>query len=402
MNTHRTDDTKKGAHKETPFMVLPLFFLTAVFFLNFTIRIILAPLMPTLLTDMDVSPDQAGSFFLTSAIGYFISLTLSGFVSARLKHRKTILLAAVAAGLTIIGAGMSQNLATFRMGIFAVGLATGLYFPSAIALLTATIDRKNWGKALGIHEIAPSFSFLFAPLICEGLLLWVSWRSILMILGVASIGFGVSFYMFSKTKDFRGEAPMLGSLTSLMSTSSFWVMLALFSLGITGTLGIYTMLPLYLVKTHGMIQAEANTLITLSRVFTLPMSMIIGWITDRLGVKRTLSGILCLTGMATLSIGILTGLPMKAVICCQSLLAVCFFPPAFAALSQLYTEETRNVAISFTTPSAFLVGAGVSPNIIGVLGDNGYFESGFIIFGALIFIGAVLPFFLGLLREKDT
>ena len=74
-------------------LLLPLTLLTLIFFLNFTVRIILAPLMPTLLTDLNLTPDQAGSFFLISASGYFISLTFSGFVSARLKHKKTILLA---------------------------------------------------------------------------------------------------------------------------------------------------------------------------------------------------------------------------------------------------------------------------------------------------------------------
>jgi len=121
-----------------------------------------------------------------------------------------------------------------------------------------------------------------------------------------------------------------------------------FSLGVTGTLGVYSMLPLYLVKEHGMMQAQANTLISFSRVLTIPMALIAGYLTDRIGVKRTLSGVLFLTGIATLLIGILTGWPMKMVIFCQPLLAVCFFPPAFAALSQICKPEIRNIAISFT------------------------------------------------------
>ena len=393
---------KENKGEAAHFLVLPLFLLTGIFFLNFTVRIILAPLMPTLLTDMNLTPDQAGSFFLISASGYFISLTFSGFISARLHHKKTILLAAVAAGLAIICTGLSQNLMTLRTGIFAVGLASGLYLPSGLATLTAAAGSENWGKTLGIHELAPNFSFLLVPLMCEGLLLWVSWRSVLIIVGVVSIGFGISFYMFSTTKDFPGEAPMLKSLRPMVSTSSFWMMIILFSLGVTGTLGVYTMLPLYLVKTHGMLQAEANTLITLSRVLTLPMSLFIGWLTDRLGVKYTLAGVLCFTGILTLFVGILTGFTIKVMIFCQPLVAVCFFPPAFAALSQIYTERTRNIAISFTIPTAFLIGGGVIPNLIGILGDNGYFAAGFIIVGTLIFTGSLLPFFLKPLNRQRT
>jgi NNP family nitrate/nitrite transporter-like MFS transporter len=402
MDNNTVDGPNKKNNRETNSIILLLFFLTSIFFINFTIRIILSPLMPTILTDMNLTSDQAGSFFLISASGYFISLICSGFVSSILKHKKTILLTTVVSGLAIISTGLSQNLMTIRLGLFVVGMATGLYLPSGIALLTAAISSKNWGKGLGIHEIAPNLSFLLAPLICEGLLLWVSWRSILIIIGVVSIGFGIAFYSFSTIKDFSGEAPMFSSLKPLVSTSSFWMMVTLFSLGVTGTLGIYSMLPLYLVKVHGMTQTDANTLVTLSRVLTLPMGLIAGWLTDRIGIKQTLASILFFSGILTLFIGILTGFPMKVIIFCQPLLAVCFFPPAFAALSKICTKETRNIAISFTIPIGFLLGGGVIPHILGVLGKSGHFSTGFVIFGTLIFFGSVIPFFLKLLKEKEV
>lgn len=400
MDNNTVDSPNKKNNKETDSMILLLFFLTSIFFTNFTIRIILAPLMPTILTDMNLTSDQAGAFFLISASGYFISLICSGFVSSTLKHKKTILLSTVVSGLAIISTGLSQNLMTIRLGLFVVGLTTGLYLPSGVALLTAAVNSKNWGKGLGVHELAPNLAFLLAPLICEGLLLWVSWRSILIITGIVSIGFGISFYSFSNVKDFPGEAPMFSSLQPLVSTSSFWIMATLFSLGITGTLGVYSMLPLYLVKVHGMTQTDANTLITLSRVLTLPMGLIAGWLTDRIGVKPTLAGILCFSGVLTLLIGMLTGFAMKTMIFCQPLLAVCFFPPAFAALSKICTKETRNIAISFTVPIGFLFGGGVIPHMLGVLGKSGHFPIGFVILGSCIFAGAVIPFFLKLLNEE--
>ena len=58
-----------------------MFFLTSIFLLNFTIRIIISPLLPTILHDMSLTGDQAGSLFLMSALGYFITLICSGFVS---------------------------------------------------------------------------------------------------------------------------------------------------------------------------------------------------------------------------------------------------------------------------------------------------------------------------------
>jgi len=380
--------------------LLPLFFLTSIFFLNFTIRIIFSPLMPTILADMDLTRDQAGSFFLISASGYFISLLCSGFVSSRLLHKNTIVFSAVATGLAFACIGFTRSLPAMRTGLFIVGMTSALYLPSGIAMLTASINSRNWGKAIGIHELAPNLGFLLAPMICEGLLLWLSWRNVLMVMGSASILFGISFYKFSTIKDFPGEAPMLKSILPLAATPSFWVMMLLFSLGVTGTLGVYSMLPLYLVNEHGMLQSQANTLITLSRILTLPMTFLTGWLADYFGLRRTLTFVLFISGILTLFIGLLTGRFMQVAIFCQPVIAVCFFPPAFAALSHIGSKETRNIAVSFTIPVAFLMGGGVVPNIIGILGEKGFFSAGFMVAGGLILSGAVLPFFLKLQDEN--
>ena len=358
--------------------LLPLFFLTSIFFLNFTIRIILSPLLPTILEDMSLTRDQASSFFLVSAGGYFISLLCSGFVSSRILHKQTIVLSAVATGIAFLFTGLSQSLVSMRMGIFIVGMAAGLYLPSGIAMLTASIRPENWGKAIGIHELAPNLSFLLAPVICEGLLLLISWRGVLVVTGGMSILLGLLFFKFSTVKDFPGDPPMLKSLLPLTATPSFWMMITLFSLGVTGTMGVYSMLPLYLVNEHGMLQSQANTLITISRILTVPI----------------LASILFITGLTTLFTGILTGRMLQVIIFCQPVFAVCFFPPAFAALSHIGSKKTRNITVSFTIPIAFLVGGGVVPNLIGILGENGLFSTGFMVAGIVILSGTLIPFFL--------
>jgi NNP family nitrate/nitrite transporter-like MFS transporter len=178
------------------------------------------------------------------------------------------------------------------------------------------------------------------------------------------------------------------------------MMIVLFSLGVTGGLGVYSMLPLYLVNEHGMLQSQANTLITLSRILTLPMALLVGWLSDHFGLKPTLSFVLFLTGISTLLIGVAEGSLIQIIIFCQPLFAVCFFPPAFAALSHIGSKETRNIAVSFTIPIAFLIGGGVIPNVIGFLGEKGFFSMGFIVSGGLILSGTIIPLFLKLQKNK--
>ena len=91
------DDQKADAHAEENSdrfrtYLGPLLILTSIFFVNFISRIIPAPLMPKIEADLNISHAQAGSFFLLISIGYFVTLIGSGFFSARLTHRKTIIL----------------------------------------------------------------------------------------------------------------------------------------------------------------------------------------------------------------------------------------------------------------------------------------------------------------------
>jgi MFS transporter, NNP family, nitrate/nitrite transporter len=65
----------------------PLLFLTLIFLVNFTGRVIFAPLMPTLEREVSITHGQAGALFFLITLGYFISILSSGFISSRLPQK---------------------------------------------------------------------------------------------------------------------------------------------------------------------------------------------------------------------------------------------------------------------------------------------------------------------------
>ena len=221
----------------------PILLLTNIFFLNFLSRIIFAPLLPRIQKDLTLSHVEAASLFLFITMGYSISLLGSGFISKRLRHRKTICLSATAVGISLTGIALCDGVWTIRGGLLMLGLAAGLYLPSGMASLTALVSARHWGKAIATHELAPNLSFFMAPLLAEFLMMWISWRGVLVFLGICSILTGFLFSRFWKGEDLPGEALNFLSLKTLLARKSFWIMMILFSLGICATIGIYTMLP---------------------------------------------------------------------------------------------------------------------------------------------------------------
>jgi len=372
----------------------PLFILTSIFFINFISRIILSPLMPKIEVELGIAHAAAGSFFLLISIGYFITLLSSGFFSSRLTHRKTIILSAAVLGVALLGTSFSSGLWGIRIGMLIIGMAAGLYLPSGLATLTAIIAPRHWGKAIAIHEMAPNLSFIAAPLLAEAVLIWFSWRSGFVFLGFVALILAGIFMRFGRGGEFRGQAPSFSSFRDLLSKPVFWILVVLFSLGISSTLGLYTMLPLYLVTEHGFERNWANSLVAMSRVVGLVMTFVGGWLTDRFGPKRVLMIVFFMTGVMTLCIGMASKSWIAIPVFLQPILAVSFFPAGLAALSLVSTEKERSIVVSFTVPIAFLIGGGVVPTLIGFIGDIRTFASGIILIGGIIISGTLITRFL--------
>lgn len=368
----------------------PVLFITSIFFITFLARVIPAPLLPAIERDLGISHGQAGSLFLLISVGYFLTLLASGFFSARLLHRRTIVLSAAWLGFALFFIALSQGLWGLRIGLLLVGMAAGLYLPSGIASITALVNARHWGKAIAIHELAPNVSFVAAPLLAELMLRWFSWRTALIIIGGLSIMLSLAFSRFGRGGDFPGEAPKFGSFRVLFALPAFWIMMMLFALGIGASMGIYTMLPLYLVTEHGMERSLANSLIGISRVLSIGISFLAGWANDRLGPKRTLKAVFILSGATTILLGFSTGAWLILLVFVQPLMAACFFPSGFAALSAIGPPSSRNVAVSLTVPAAFMLGGGLIPLLIGVMGDRGSFAAGIMMVGGMILAGAFL------------
>jgi len=71
----RTDDEAASFRSQLG----PVFFLAVIFLINFTSRIILSPLLPTIERELAISHSQAGFFFFLTSGGYLVGLLLSGY-----------------------------------------------------------------------------------------------------------------------------------------------------------------------------------------------------------------------------------------------------------------------------------------------------------------------------------
>jgi NNP family nitrate/nitrite transporter-like MFS transporter len=370
--------------------LISLLFLTALFYLNFTARVLPSPLGPVFEDAFGISNAGSGLLFLLISAGFLAGMLGALLLAGRATHRRVIIGSTFLLGLALVGTSCATSLWQLQFGMLAIGLTTGVYLPSALPTLTDLIQPPHWGKAIGIHELAPSLAFISVPALAELALAGHSWRSTFQATGLAVFVLIILYSRYGKGGTFPAPRLRLKGCRKILGTPRFWILFLLFCLGISGTIGTYSMLTLFLVKAHGIERPFANTLLSLSRVTTLGTILLGGWGADRLGSRRMMGTALLGTGLVTALLGLSSGMWLYLFFFIQPMLAVCFFPAAYSALSASVDAESRQLAISLTLPGAFLVGAGAIPAGIGVLGDAGLFNLGFICAGSLMAGGGVL------------
>jgi NNP family nitrate/nitrite transporter-like MFS transporter len=370
-----------------PFPLPPVLFLVVIFYLNFTSRVILSPLLPVLEPELGLGHGEAGSLFLVLQFGYCTGLLLSAFVACRLSHRGTILLSTVAAGLILLATSRSTSLTGLRVGLWLLGTSAGLYLPAGIATITRMVSQEHWGKVLAVHELAPNLGYVTAPLLAEVLLRVVPWRGILAVFGVLALLMGGCFLLFGRGGAHRPEPPRFKTMGQLARDPALWIAALLFSVSIGSGLGFYAMMPLFLVNEIGMEREVANTITGSSRVAGIAVIFLSGMITDRIGHRRALVLFLSLTGVLTLLLGLVHGrVTTSLLVFLQSAAGACFFPAGFSMVSLIFPPGLRSLAVSQVTIIGSLFGGGVIPPAIGYLAEVSSFSAGLCLLGLLTLV----------------
>jgi len=367
-----------------------LLFLTIVVFLGILPRLLLAPMLLRIADSFGTSYGRASGLFMTGSLGFVSGLLTSGFVANRLRHRWTIIVSLGLNAVTMIGLSLVGSLGAFHAIYFVTNWASGLYPGSGIASVIEIAPDKNRGTALAIHESGPNLAFLTAPVLVALLAPYLGWRGVFQVAGVGAMAVTVLFAFFGRTSCDRGQSPRFSSITLFAKSRSFWIVSILFIVAASGAMGVFSVLPTYLMVEHGLDEQLVNTLVGLSRISGFASILLVGTLADRYGFIRVVVVVLGTTGLVTLAIGLAEGLPLLISVFLQPLLVGAFFPLGLSALSDVAPPQARNLAVALAIPLANFFGSGLTPRLMSWAGELGYFPLSFVALGALTLASLLL------------
>ncbi len=369
--------------------MLPLFLFWGLWYLNFSSRAVLSPLMPIIEDEFAITHALAGSIFTFLSIGFTITLLLTALVAARIGYKKCIALGFLISAVSLFSLKCVATFTSLALAAFFLGLGAGFYIPSAIPLLTEIFEPKNWGKAISLHDTGATFSVLSIPVLTAIAVRFLHWRTLLVILGASCLVLLVIFWVFSPDPHPQREKQI--QFTRVLRRRDLWIIAVPWFFATANSLGLYNLIPLFLVKEKGIDLGLANTIFGLSRIGGLITSVLVGFLVDRFGAKRIILAVLLTTAVSTVGIAVSPILPLLIVmLAIQATVSAGFFPAAFVAISKLTDLNERGIFTGITTAFGVVFGLGLTPAILGATADVWGFQPGILVLGILTIFSCAL------------
>lgn len=370
--------------------MLPLFVLAH--FSHHLLSALLVPLLPFIRDNFALDYTQAGWVISAFTLSYGISHLPSGWLADRIGPRILITIGISGVALAGLLVGLSPTYVMMIIFLVVLGLTGGGYHPAAAPLISAAVDSKSRGRALGIHQIGGSASYFLAPLIAVAIATTFGWRSSFIWLSIPTIIFGIAFYVFLGRRGYAAKAKsgITGSDIEAPPTPGRWRRLvALITLSVVGQallVSTTSFIPFFIVDHFGASEQAAGAILALIYSAGIWAGPLGGYLSDRLGtvplmiVASLIAGpIVYLLNLAPYSWGI------PAVALAIGMVRHIPMPVSEAYIIGHTSERNRSTILGIYYFGS-RGGPGVITPILGYLIDRFGFNTGFSVVGAAMVI----------------
>nr|WP_303650270.1 MFS transporter [Halalkalicoccus sp. NIPERK01] len=340
-------------------------------FLVNLVRVVYAPLVEPLQAAFSVGPGTIGLVVTLVWTGSALPRIPIGYLLTVVPRHRVVLLA----GATLTGSSLlatfANSVVTLALGAFLIGTATSGYFVAANPLISELYSGQV-GRMLGIHGTATQLAAVVAaPLVT--LALFVSWRLVFALVGVAALVSTLVLYRTAKRTTFpaasgvdrdflgaiRGEWRLIALGVAVFGTASFlWQ-------------GLFNFYPSYMEAARGFDPGAARNLLTVAFAAGVPAFWISGRLVDRLPTVPYLLAVIAAFAAGVLLLTVTTGLLGIVVLSAVVGYAVhSMFPAADTFLLSSFPDEHRGGAYA-TFSGGMMFGQALGSWFVGELVEAG-------------------------------
>ena len=340
--------------------------------------------------DFALDYTQSGFVFSAFSLAYGFSQLPAGWLTDRVGARLMITIGicgVAAAGLLV---GLSPTYTMLIAFLILMGLLGGGYHPSAPPMISASVEPKKRGRALGLHLVGGSASFFLSPLIAAAIAVTWGWRGAFIGLAVPAIIFGIFFYLRlgrlepTKKAEPKATSPYIEKPPAPGRLRRLAVFITLSTFTQATILAIIAFIPLYLVDHFGAAEETAAAFIAVFYSAGFWASPLGGYLSDRWGRIPILVTVCFMAGPAIYLLNLAPyGFGIGALLVTIGIIQFVRMPASEAYIVDQTSERNRSMILGIYYFGS-LEGGGVLTPIIGYLIDRLGFYPSFTIAGAAI------------------
>ena len=341
-----------------------------VFAVNFG-RVAFAPLVEPLQAAFDVGPATIGAVVSLVWFGTALPRLPLSYVLTRVSRRRVV----VVAGLSLTGAAvltaLSPDIRTLRLGVLAVGVASGTYFVSAVPLI-GELYPDRVGKRIGIHGTAAQLAAVAAPTVVVSVVALTTWRAVFWLLAVAAFATTVVFAVGLRRTDQVREAPPARNFRGVLGN---WRVILTGMLFISAAGFVWQGLFNFYVSVmlaRGLDTGTANALLTVAFAAGVPAFWLSGTLVERLPTVPYMLGLVGAFTAGVLGLTVLRGVLALGVVSVVLGYTIHGLFPALDTyvLSSLPADTRAGTFAAFSGLSIAVEASG--SGVVGALVENGY------------------------------
>jgi MFS family permease len=280
--------------------LLPLFVLAH--FGHHLLTALPIPLSPMIRSDFSLDYTSAGLVISAFNLSYGIGQLPGGWLADRFGPR--IMMTVGICGIALAGffVGLSQTFWMMIILLALMGVMGGGYHPAAPAMISASVERRHQGRALGLHVIGGSASFFLAPMIAAVIASYWGWRGSFITLSVFTMAFGIFFYAVLRRRaaaeEARGKSVTRPQESPVESFRWRHLVIFICMSSFAGAIifSANSFLPLYLVDRVGFSKETAGAFFALLYSGGLWAGPIGGYLSDRFGPIPVILSVLFVAG----------------------------------------------------------------------------------------------------------
>lgn len=381
----------------------PLLLFVLAHFAHHLLTSLPVPLLPMIRSDFALDYTQSGLVISAFSLSYGFGQLPGGWLADRMGSR--LVLTTSIAGTALAGflVGVSPAFWMMILSLGLMGILGGGYHPAAPVVISASVDLKNQGRALGLHLVGGGSSFFLSPLIATAIAVSYGWRVSFIFMAILGLVFGIFFYVTFRRQEGRGQwgrgkkwrDPHLSSPARNLRPLVFFIILSNVTQAVM--FSAISFIPLFLVDRLGFSKGMAGAFLAWVYSAGLWVGPWAGYLSDRVGRIPVVLAVCLLVGPVIYSLNLVTSpWGMSVLLLTLGVLGQVRMPVCEAYIIRNSPEDKRSLILGLYYFGSIEAGGVLTP-VVGYLIDHLGFETSYTIAAVTILAATLIcwPFLKG-------